>query len=86
MEKAVYTKLSMKLLRTLENHSTIQWYNKLSPTKFFPNLANEDILVFAWESGELTWSWRRDFNKREQYERVKPDEFIRWCVRRFPKE
>lgn len=85
MDKTVYTELSMRLLTTLENHTTMRWFSGMSPTKFFPKLKNRGLLIFAWDTGELTWTWLRYFDKDDRYLKVKQDEFIRWCVERFPK-
>jgi hypothetical protein len=90
-EKTVYTELSMPLLRTLENNSDVKWFNgyngewRIRPTQFWPNLRGERLLIFAWGDGRLTWSWMGNFDRMEKYEKLKPPEFIRWCVARFPK-
>lgn len=82
----IYTRLSRRLLNTLENHTTMKWFNGLNPGGFSPNLHGQEILVFAWDSGTLTWSWLGHFEKDDRYLKVRQDEFARWCVSRFAKE
>jgi hypothetical protein len=85
-ERVVYTKLSRRLLGTLEKHSTMTWSGGIAPSKLFPNLEGKRIFVFAWTKGIITWSHLGYFDKDDRYLKVKPDEFLRWCVGKFPRE
>jgi hypothetical protein len=86
IEKVVYTNLSMGLLKTLEKHSTMMWSGGIPPSRLFPNLEGKKISVFAWTKGIITWSHLGYFDKDDKYLKVKPDEFLRWCVGKFPRK